>query len=169
MRTQNSRVSVLDDVGDPDAPPGSESWAKWMVGQAKLCRSDLDRDATGLQDIIKKLEKHSAWKVLGFASLERLCDSELSLDKKAIELIRVARPGTTLRAVLEAKVAKPLTEHGEVGNGRSRGNDVTSTRDRGNHAAYLAARIARDRPDILERMKAGEFPSVRQAAIVAGI
>ncbi len=34
---------------------------------------------------------------------------------------------------------------------------------------YLTARIARDRPDILERMKAGEFSSVRQAAKEAGI
>jgi hypothetical protein len=31
------------------------------------------------------------------------------------------------------------------------------------------ARIARDRPDILGRMKAGEYSSVRQAAIDAGI
>ena len=31
------------------------------------------------------------------------------------------------------------------------------------------ARIARDRPDILERMKAGEFTSVREAAREAGI
>jgi hypothetical protein len=30
-------------------------------------------------------------------------------------------------------------------------------------------RIARDRPDVLERMKQGEFLSVRQAAIAAGI
>jgi hypothetical protein len=34
---------------------------------------------------------------------------------------------------------------------------------------YLVARIARDRPDVLERMKQGEFLSVRQAAIAAGI
>jgi hypothetical protein len=35
--------------------------------------------------------------------------------------------------------------------------------------AYLVARIARDHLDVLERMKAGEFPTVRQAAIAAGI
>jgi hypothetical protein len=34
---------------------------------------------------------------------------------------------------------------------------------------YLVSRIARDRPDVLERMKQGEFLSVRQAAIAAGI
>lgn len=34
----------------------------------------------------------------------------------------------------------------------------------GNNADYLVARIARDRPDILDRMRAGEFRSVRAAA-----
>jgi hypothetical protein len=38
-----------------------------------------------------------------------------------------------------------------------------------NNANYLTVRIARDHPDILDRMKAGEFASVRQAAIAAGI
>jgi hypothetical protein len=38
------------------------------------------------------------------------------------------------------------------------------------HAAdYLARRIARDRPDILQAMKDGQYRSVRQAAIAAGI
>ena len=39
----------------------------------------------------------------------------------------------------------------------------------GNRSDYLVARIARDKPDILERMKAGEFTSVREAAREAGI
>lgn len=34
---------------------------------------------------------------------------------------------------------------------------------------YLAARIKRDRPDIAERVEAGEFRSIRAAAIEAGI
>jgi hypothetical protein len=34
----------------------------------------------------------------------------------------------------------------------------------GTSADYLARRIARDRPDILERMRAGEYKSVWQAA-----
>jgi len=37
---------------------------------------------------------------------------------------------------------------------RVKGNNVTFIR--GNNPEYLTARIARDRPDILERMKAGE-------------
>jgi hypothetical protein len=39
----------------------------------------------------------------------------------------------------------------------------------GNRREYLVARIARDRPDILARMQAGEFSSVWAAARVAGI
>ncbi len=34
------------------------------------------------------------------------------------------------------------------------------------NADYLTARIARDRPDILDRMKDGEYKSVRAAASV---
>lgn len=39
----------------------------------------------------------------------------------------------------------------------------------GNNTRYLTERIARERPDIHERMKQGEFRSVRAAAIEAGI
>jgi hypothetical protein len=39
----------------------------------------------------------------------------------------------------------------------------------GTNADYLTRRIARDHPDILERMKAGEYRSVRAAALEAGI
>jgi hypothetical protein len=39
----------------------------------------------------------------------------------------------------------------------------------GNRSDYLVSRIACDRPDILERMKVGEFASVREAAREAGI
>ena len=36
-------------------------------------------------------------------------------------------------------------------------------------SAYFLARIARDHPAILARLKAGEFRSIRAAAIAAGI
>jgi hypothetical protein len=37
----------------------------------------------------------------------------------------------------------------------------------GTQAAYLTARIARDNPKILERLKKGEFKSVRAAAVAS--
>ena len=70
-----------------------------------------------------------------------------------------------------AAQAQPLAHHGEIGNGRaveSRGSDRTSTA-RGETQSYLLRRLARDAPEILERVKAGEFKSARAAAIEAGI
>jgi hypothetical protein len=69
-----------------------------------------------------------------------------------------------------AEQAEPLQEFGEAGPGR--GHVPPHKRPplpRGMTKAYLVARIARDHPAILERMKAGEFVTVRQAAIAAGI
>jgi hypothetical protein len=76
-----------DDVGDPDAPPGSVSWAKWMCRQMVLRRGDLDADVVGLQVILKELEQHQAWKKLGYPSLEAMCGKELNLDTQEVELI----------------------------------------------------------------------------------
>jgi hypothetical protein len=45
---------------------------------------------------------------------------------------------------------------------------INAPKRQGNAPDYLTARIARDHPEILERMKAGEFRSVRAAALAAG-
>ncbi len=68
------------------------------------------------------------------------------------------------------RARNPLTlhEHGEIGNGRSKHGVIKSTSG-GTGADYLTARIARDRPNILAEMAAGKFPSVRAAALKAGI
>jgi hypothetical protein len=70
-------------------------------------------------------------------------------------------------SVLAAKAATPLAEHGGDRSGEQHDNVILT--GLGNSADYLTARIAHDHPDILERMKAGEFRSVRAAAIKAGI
>ena len=63
---------------------------------------------------------------------------------------------------------------GEWGFGPGRGHKAPKTRRKpkvkgSGGQKYLGARIARDRLDVLERMKKGEFLRVRQAAIAAGI
>lgn len=60
-------------------------------------------------------------------------------------------------------------EDGIPGPGRGKKTDYNINRFNGDSAEYLTARIARDRPDILERMKSGEYTSVRRAALDAGI
>lgn len=72
--------------------------------------------------------------------------------------------------------------HGEIADGKSinsasnrhpaPGRDIITSRgdnDGGTSAEYLTRRIVRDHPEIAERMKAGEYKSVRAAALDAGI
>jgi len=80
---------------------------------------------------------------------------------------------TTLRRQREvqalARRAKPLLEPGsQVRPGRGH-KTPPAQRPGASDRRYLVNRIARDRPDILERMKRGEFVSVRAAAKAAGI
>jgi len=63
------------------------------------------------------------------------------------------------------KRGRPLCYHGNI----KADNTSESTPSRGNTSKYLAARLARDYPEVVEQVKAGEFPSVRAAAVAAGI
>jgi hypothetical protein len=69
-----------------------------------------------------------------------------------------------------AETAQPLQPaENHPGPGRGHTKQPHEKAKAGNRSDYLVARIARDRPDILERMKAGEFTSVREAAREAGM
>lgn len=94
--------------------------------------------------------------------------------KKAFAVARNAREHVTHRAQALAQVIKDgLTINSK--DGRPRGGEnlnsikVTEGGAIGGNSAYLMRRIARDRPDILDRACAGEFPSAHAAAIEAGI
>ncbi len=72
------------------------------------------------------------------------------------------------RVAAQAIPARPLNRNGGVRiKGQSDGHRTGKGKGKG--AADLTARIARDRPDIWERMKNGEFTSVAAAAREAGI
>lgn len=86
--------------------------------------------------------------------LDRLAKDRPDLDEK-VKIQSVA-----------CHIEKPaLAEHGT--NQHSDRTLQSNLHERGNNANYLAARIKRDAPEIAERMKRGEFKSVRAAAIEA--
>ena len=87
-------------------------------------------------------------------------------------LLRRAKEYTAERTQAQAVLnPAPLTAHG--GDRKSTNqryyNNVDSSEGRGDDPEYLTARIARDRPDILNKMQRGEYPSARAAGIAAGI
>ena len=153
----SAHVSVLDDAGDRDAPVGSKPWAVWLVGQAKLQRDELERDATALRRLIGKMQKHEAWKALGVPSFDMLCTTQLRLSSDEVSAVLKARKGQSVGAVLR-RVGRPKA--GE-------GNDSNRSISAGAGPAYLAARLRRDHPEaVFDEAVRG---SVRQAAIAAGI
>lgn len=158
MHVPSVRVSVLDEAGDRDAAVGSRPWALWLVGQAKLRRDELDRDASALRRLMGKMQKHEAWKALGVASFDMLCVTRLRLSSDEVSAVLKARKGQSIGAILR-KVAPTGRPH--------KGTTLVPLSKGGNDR--IRSQIATRRPDIAERMEAGEFPSVRQAAIAAGI
>jgi hypothetical protein len=67
---------------------------------------------------------------------------------------------------------KPLAEHGnQEGENNSRNRDANgkSVPTGSNSATYLVRRLKRDAPDVAKALARGEYKSVRQAAIAAGI
>ena len=77
-----------------------------------------------------------------------------------------------MRATVDRLLTEPLPRHGEVGRGRNRVDNINSIpapTEGGTSAEYLKSRLARDAPEVLEQLRAGEFKSVRAAAKAAGI
>jgi hypothetical protein len=85
------------------------------------------------------------------------------------------------RAIALSEQPKEAKEQ-EIGKGKpgpGRGNKTADynqpftnpvdSKKGGTDPEYLMARLARDYPEVVEQVKAGEFPSVRAAAVAAGI
>ena len=96
----------------------------------------------------------------GVEDIERIIGERRAI--QAQERAQQAIPHLRNEEINEARTA------GESLGGRGERNLVDNVREvsaeGGNSGNYLTARIARDRPDILDRMKAGEFSSIRKAA-----
>ena len=173
------RTSQLDEVGNPGAIPGSRSWSIFLRDELRTLIKDTKFNSDILRGYRNTFIKYRGWEALTkrydkpFVSYEDFCTTKppfgLGYEPEEIEEIIVERKS----AEAQAQNAKELGNHGEYGNRKpkARGDIVTSssTSKRGNQASYLTSRIKRDHPEILERMKAGEFKSVRQAALAARI
>lgn len=162
-----------------------EARAAFALHWVDIAAKRLDHTWPTLYELLALIRDQELFRKQGFERFEAYLKDRLGLTWETfVELERVhhfahtcapelkLRRYADARAVVELAIAAvktdPLPEQGQIGNGRSRNNNVIST-IQGNSQNYLTARIARDHPEILDRMKAGEFGSVRAAALVAGI
>jgi hypothetical protein len=180
------RVST-EEHGNLSAPPGSHDWAVAMRREIHVSLHSAVSSADHLSVMVRLMEDHRGYRELEddsgreFPSFEAfcVCRPPYGLGYRKDDIDRIVRERQqSVEQVAEA--VTPLSTPGApAGNTNAAKVDETHKENKvydinfdskgGDRAEYLAARIARDRPDILERMKAGEFPSVRAAAREAGI
>ena len=135
---------------------------------------------------ISQLEKWRKYHPEVFEDWETLCKRYVQQPPEWVDWLiagvratseKVTRADDLAKAGLadSARQAQPLAYHGEIGNGRGDESRVAISHSKpvnqlssDSHERILR-RLARDAPEILERVKAGEFRSARAAAIEAGI
>lgn len=160
------RSFLLDELGDPAAPIGSKSWSLWVSNEIRKAVYDNEQSGTRLRRMVDLFKEHAGWQPLGFLTWEQFCESRLQKQPEDVEVT------ITLRMTTQARAEQPKELNGHAGRPTKNNSDNSKnyTADKaGNSADYLTARIARDRPDILDGMKTGKYRSVRAAAIDAGI
>lgn len=172
------RVSTLFDPADI-VPLGSEEWAQ-------ECRETLqhavDRAIGGRLEFTRDIVQfyhHEGWKALRNREGQpfRTCRT-FALAARPEGLMLSLRQFKAFMAEIHKAVEEAATEAAAQPPIRQNRRPTKAEQDKfynvkltksGNSTDYLARRIAKNRPDILARMQAGEFPSVRAAAKEAGI
>lgn len=150
----------------------------------KACHR-LEGDAQEFARMVTEARKFQAWRLIHdertgepFASFDTFCERELGRTLEEVEAVvegvrLLGRSCTEAEAKTAAEVmqrAPELAKHGgdrKTEAGRDQGRDATLKNRR--DSSYLAARLKRDHPEIAKRVEAGEFKSMRAAAIEAGI
>jgi len=166
-----ARRSALDEIGDRDAEPGSRPWAVYFSFVTKQARHKLDGEVKELTRLIGYLKEHEAWKALGYPSFGLMAERECDLSGDDLDRLETADPKQSIGVALGPR---PGPAPGSMTTAARQSTPIDANRmnkckSQGTTIEYLAARLERDRPDIVERMRNGEFRSIRAAAREAGI
>ena len=184
----------LEFLSHPDAAPRfTTKPPEWIATYLpRYCFAAADRtdcDCRGLAQLVRELHRDGFWQRL-FPDWETCCQALFQRPaawvEQVVEGVRVLHAQghqgeiPKEQALAASAAAAPPLAPVEIGvkggkAGPGRGNKTTDNVSRlpregyGNSQSYLLRRLARDAPEILERVKAGEFRSARAAAIEAGI
>jgi len=188
-------MQALDAIGNKNAPVGSSEWCVSMHRQAMSHIDDAKTRVSWMRLDLKLIRDKQYFAKLKdkagnvFADWADYCQYPrpwgLGFSVEVADAIIAEDDGNKLITTIKEEVAaqrmatvEPLAKHGapsasermervdKLDDVKFRGADEMGG---GNSADYLAARIKRDRPDIAEAVERGEYRSIRQAAIAAGI
>jgi len=141
-------------------------------------RSLFETDLRKAFEYLDDLRTHEAWKYLREPDMERLVENRCRISAAFVQqlrdgyasLVAVGHTGTVTADDVRRHQAETARMQAEtVVQGRHVDNINMSVRRGGTGSSYLLRRLARLGGDWLDRYEAGEFASVRQAAIAAGI
>ena len=174
---------------------GSDEWAEENL---RWTRNTLRSAEADCVPVANNMPHYRAWCARHGIDWSKFCREQLEADprwvtkiEEGVAILRTAGhtgPISKEQAVkAHAEAAKPQRTRAEAVTGQvevghkgfktkeqessGNGNDNYNVNNvgAGNSASYLASRIARDAPEVLEQMKQGAFRSVRAAAKAAGI
>ena len=168
-------VKVNRGMPRPEAPASSlpkDQWRDLAIVRELWAKSQLPFDCRLLKQVAADAPLMAP--ELGYDSVESFLKQELQLDpdlvNRVVGWLEQEQPvGPVSLALADAASrAQPLAAHGA--NQHSEPDVRTEPpKHRGETQAYLLRRLARDAPEVMERVKTGEIKSARAAAIEAGI
>ena len=142
--------------------PGDPQWCWQTISRLQSLWGSLNLDFESYMTAWAEAEEHRVWEKVPYGNPFGTKDGMLK--QLAIGDDEAAKN----RVAIQAIAARASRRQGRPANGEEKGSRANLFH-RGANAEALLARIARDRPDVLERMKQGEFDSVAAAAREAGI
>ena len=160
--------------------PGSLAHAQALRANLQQLVWGLTRGRVRLEALLTELVRYKAWRHLQdehglpFTSLESFCVAArpcgLGWSLAVIQGL-LAEQRDPVVAATRAD-SRPLAGHGQRPSPEQRARQGLAPRPVGAKTgtrAYWLERLARDNPALLARLKAGEFRSVREAAVEAGL
>lgn len=138
--------------------PTSREYAIQTVRALKQYLEAADIDEDRVREELSRIDRYKHWKVLGHKSKSEMLEAQ-GLAERLRKIRRRVKQ-------LDGKTINAADNHDPHPSGDIITSNATG---KGTSADYLTARLKRDHDEIFQRLAAGEFPSVRQAAIAAGI
>ena len=157
----------------------SPEWCYMTVDYAKILYSSYKTSLDQWDKVLDEMESGRVYERIPeghpYGSLESLLKVEFGVSKEeSRRTVQDKADEATTNPVLNGEELKECRAAGGKLGGRGKINLLNIIKkvpgvDDGPSTSYLSRRIAAERPDILARMKGGEFTSVRAAALEAGI
>ncbi len=173
-------VSINQGMPGPEESVHTVDRSRWQLlamARRQWAEIDLPHDCRLLRTVVD--EAPMLAEGLGMESGDQFLTDYLSLDLdlvgRVLGWLTVEQPTGPVPLDVAAADAQPLAAPGEIGNGRpgeSRvaiGHSKPANQLSSNSWDRILPRLARDAPEVLERVKSGELKSARAAAIEAGI